>query len=131
VFKRKIDIRWRDLDALGHVNNAVYATYLEEARDRWLMQTLEGITPITEFVLAHVSINYKSEILFNDLSVTVTCHPLRIGNSSVTTSEIITKSDGTLAANAEAVMVARDIETGRSRPLNFNEQSALKNQLVD
>ena len=46
-------------DALGHVNNAVYATYFEEARDRWLMQALAGITPITDFALARVAIDYK------------------------------------------------------------------------
>ena len=35
-------IRWRDVDSYGHVNNAVYLTYLEEARDRWVETTLPG-----------------------------------------------------------------------------------------
>ena len=130
MFERTIDIRWRDLDALGHVNNAVYATYLEEARDRWLMQALEGITPITDFALARVAIDYKSEIVFDDRTVTATCDVLRIGNSSITTVETVTKSDGILAASAEAVVVARDVEARRSRPLRPDERAALEQQLA-
>ena len=130
MFERTIDIRWRDLDALGHVNNAVYATYLEEARDRWLMETLEGITPITEFVLARVAIDYKREIVFDDRTVRASCRPLRIGNSSVTTAETITKADGTVAASAEAVMVARDVAAGRSRALNAAERAAIEAHLT-
>ena len=130
MFERTIDIRWRDLDALGHVNNAVYATYFEEARDRWLMQALAGITPITDFALARVAIDYKSEIVFDDLTVTASCQLLRIGNSSFTTIETVTKSDGIVAAIAEAVMVARDVEAGRSRPLRPDERVALELQLA-
>jgi len=129
VFERKTDIRWRDLDALGHVNNVVYGTYLEEARDRWLMQTLDGITPITEFVLVHVSIDYVSELVFDDLQVTSTCEPMRIGTSSITTRETIVKRSGGLAARGEAVMVVRDCETGTSRPLRRDERSAVESQL--
>ena len=36
MHEKRIEIRWRDLDAYGHVNNAVYSTYLEECRDEWL-----------------------------------------------------------------------------------------------
>ena len=129
VFERTIDIRWRDLDALGHVNNAVYATYLEEARNRWLLQTLEGIAKITEFALVRVAIDYKSEIVFDDLTVTASCAPLRIGNSSITTAETVTKRDGVIAASAEAVIVVRDVEAGRSRPLRPDERAALEQQL--
>ena len=129
MFERTIDIRWRDLDPLGHVNNAVYATYLEEARDRWLMQALEGITPITDFALVRVAIDYKSEIVFGDLTVTSACRPRKIGNSSVTTTETVTKRDGGVAASAEAVIVVRDVETGRSRPLRDDERGALEQQL--
>ena len=129
LLERTIDIRWRDLDPLGHVNNAVYATYLEEARDRWLMQTLEGITPITDFALVRVAIDYKSEIVFDDLTVTSTCRPVRIGNSSVTTAETVTKPGGAIAASAEAVIVVRDVEAGRSRPLRPDERTALEKQI--
>ena len=38
--EKRIEIRWRDLDALGHVNNAVYATYLEECCDEWAARAL-------------------------------------------------------------------------------------------
>jgi acyl-CoA thioester hydrolase len=38
--EKRIEIRWRDVDAYRHVNNAVYATYLEECRDEWLERAL-------------------------------------------------------------------------------------------
>ena len=46
--EKRIEIRWRDVDAYLHVNNAVYATYLEEGRDEWLERTLGDVgTPGT------------------------------------------------------------------------------------
>ena len=48
-----IPIRWRDMDAYGHVNNAVYLNYLEECRDR-LVEDLFGTAEAWDFVLAHV-----------------------------------------------------------------------------
>jgi hypothetical protein len=41
VHEKQIEIRWRDQDAYGHVNNAVYLTYLEEVRDEWLERRSE------------------------------------------------------------------------------------------
>ena len=40
MHEKRIEIRWRDLDAYRHVNNAVYSTYLEECRDEWLERAL-------------------------------------------------------------------------------------------
>ena len=55
---------------------------------------------------------------------------MRIGTSSLTLREEIRKLDGTLSAEAETVIVARDRETGRSRPLTDAEREALENVLV-
>ena len=131
MFERAIDIRWSDLDPLGHVNNAAYATYLEEARDRWLIRALDGMTPIEQFVLAHIAIDYRAELVLADETVTATCEALQIGNSSFTTVETIVKRDGTVAASCEAVTVARDPATGRSRPLRDDERAALERELGD
>ena len=124
--EKRIEIRWRDVDAYRHVNNAVYATYLEECRDEWLEVALGREGAVWDFVLARVAIDFRRELRQEDDAVLVRCRLERIGNSSVGTREEILKEDGELAAEAEAVLVARDRETGRSRPLSASERMALE-----
>jgi acyl-CoA thioester hydrolase len=123
--EKRIEIRWRDLDAYRHVNNAVYATYLEECRDEWAARALDGVGDLWDYVLARVAIDFRQELTQEDDVVIVSCTLERIGTSSLTLREEIRKLDGTLSAEAEAVLVARDRETGRSRPLTDEERTAL------
>ena len=131
MHEKRIEIRWRDVDAYRHVNNAVYATYLEECRDEWLDRALAGAGDLWDFVLARVAIDFRRELTLDDDAVVVTCALGRIGNSSVTLAEQIRTRSGELAAEAEAVLVARDRETGRSRPLTEAEREALERDLRD
>jgi YbgC/YbaW family acyl-CoA thioester hydrolase len=126
VHEKRIEIRWRDVDAYRHVNNAVYATYLEECRDEWLEVALGREGAVWGFVLARVAIDFRRELRQEDDAVLVRCRLERIGNSSVGTREEILKENGELAAEAEAVLVARDRETGRSRPLSASERMAFE-----
>ncbi|MGH3127018.1 MAG: acyl-CoA thioesterase, partial [Gaiellaceae bacterium] len=64
-----------------------------------------------------------------DEEVLVSCALARIGNSSITLSEQIRTRDGELAAEAEAVLVARVREAGRSRPLTDVEREAFERSL--
>ena len=120
----RIPIRWRDVDAYGHVNNAVFLNYLEEARDR-LVENLFG-EHAWDFVIARVAIDYRSELKQNDREVAVSCRVTRFGSSSVQTAERVLAADGRLSAEAESVIVARDPETGRSRPLTDEERTILQ-----
>src|SRR5262249_41624475 len=113
-----------DMDAFRHVNNAVYATYLEECRDEWAERALGDAGDLWGFVLARVAIDYRRELTQDDHAIVVSCRLVRIGNSSVTLREEIRKLDGELSAESEAVLVARDDETGRSRPLTATERAA-------
>src|SRR5262245_47527790 len=124
--EKRVEIRWRDVDAYQHVNNAVYATYLEECRDEWIERLLSGIGDSWDYVLARVAIDYRSELRLEHEHVNVRCHLARIGNSSITLAEEIATDDGRIAAEAEAVLVARDRETGRSRPLTDIEREAFE-----
>jgi acyl-CoA thioester hydrolase len=126
IHEKRIEIRWRDVDAYRHVNNAVYATYLEECRDEWLEAVLEREGDLWGFVLARVAIDFRRELRQEDDTVLVRCRLERIGNSSVATREEIAKESGELAAEAEAVLVARDQATGRSRPLSDAERAAFE-----
>jgi acyl-CoA thioester hydrolase len=124
VHEKRIEIRWRDLDALRHVNNAVYATYLEEARDEWMQRALAGAGDLWDYVLVRVAIDFRRELTQDDDAVLVRTRLTRIGTSSLTLREEIVTLDGTLSAEAESVVVARDPETGWSRPLTASERDA-------
>jgi acyl-CoA thioester hydrolase len=126
VHEKRIEIRWRDLDAYGHVNNAVYSTYLEECRDEWLEAAIgtaedEG----WDFVIARLQIDFRRELRLEDDAVVVRCALAKLGSSSVTTREEIHVGDE-LAVEAEAVLVARDPATNRSRPLRDAERLGLE-----
>jgi acyl-CoA thioester hydrolase len=128
--EKRIEIRWRDLDMLGHVNNAVYATYLEECCDEWAARAFRGAGDPWEWVTARVALDYRRELTQEDDVVVVTAWLVRIGTSSLTLRAEMRKLDGTVAAEAETVIVARDRETGRSRPLTDDERAALETVLV-
>jgi acyl-CoA thioester hydrolase len=125
VHEKRIEIRWRDVDAFRHVNYAVYATYLEECRDEWATRALGSTGDLWDYVLARVAIDFRNELTQEDDLVVVSCRLVRIGTSSLTLHEEVRKLDGTLSAEAESVLVARDRTTGRSRPLTEAEREAL------
>jgi acyl-CoA thioester hydrolase len=129
VHEKRIEIRWRDLYALRHVNNAVYATYLEECRDEWAERALGGAGDLWDFVLARVAIDFRRELTQDDDAIVVSCRLVRIGNASLTLREEIRKLSGELSAESEAVLVGRDNETGRSRPLTPSEREAFRHAL--
>lgn len=127
----RVEIRWRDMDAYGHVNNAVYLNYLEECRDRWVHKVLGPVSEHPEdFVLARVAIDFRNELKQEDEAVIVRCRLAGVGRSSVRAREEILKLDGTVSAESESVVVPRDPETGRSRALTDGERRALEAELA-
>ena len=76
VFSTPIDVRFRDLDAMGHVNNAVFFTYFEQGRlDFFMKASSEDTFPGFDFILAHISCDYKP-ITIDDRLVL----QMRVGN---------------------------------------------------
>jgi acyl-CoA thioester hydrolase len=129
MLERRIEIRWRDLDAYGHVNNAVYLNYLEEARDAWVQGVLGTIGDTWDFVLARVAIDFRRELRQEDVAVLVRCELAEVGRASVRTREVIRTLDGTVSALSESVVVPRDPQTGRARALTDEERAALEREL--
>jgi acyl-CoA thioester hydrolase len=125
VLERRIEIRWRDMDAYGHVNNAVYLNFLEEARDAWVQDVLGSVSDTWDFVLARVEIDFLAELKQDDAAVLVRCTGSSLGRASIRTREKVVKLDGTTSARAAAVIVPRDPSTGRSRALNERERALL------
>jgi acyl-CoA thioester hydrolase len=117
-----IPIRWRDVDNYGHVNNAVYLTFLEEARDRWVRDTLG---PAVDFVIVRIAIDYRRELSQDDDEVTVSCRGVGYGTSSVRTAELIVAKEGWVAAESASVIVAHDSDARSSRRLTDEERATL------
>ena len=122
VHEQRISIRWRDVDSYGHVNNAVYLTYLEEARDAWVREVMG---PNFNFVIVRVAIDYRTELVLEDAVAVVRCTAAGYGRSSIRTSEQVCKGDGTVSAEAESVIVAHDAAAKKARPLTEAEQATL------
>jgi acyl-CoA thioester hydrolase len=129
VHEKRIEIRWRDVDNYGHVNNAVYLTYLEEVRDEWLANTLRDDDAVWDYVIARVEIDFRHEVRQADDDVIATCRLERIGTSSVRTREQVRTVAGRIAAEASAVLVARDRDAGTSRPIAAAERAAFEREL--
>lgn len=116
MFERLVHVRWRDTDALGHVNHAVFLTYLEEARDAFYMQAL-GSDP--HYVVARLEVDLRAEVCHADQEVTVRIQAERLGATSLTTRETILTPSGDVAAEARVVSVRWD--PGQRRPIPFSE----------
>ena len=128
--EKRIEIRWRDVDAYQHVNNAVYATYLEEVRDGLLRRALSGVGDPWDWVLARVAIDFRRELKLEDEAVVAWCEIARVGTSSVTLREGVLAAAGWVAVDAEAVVVAWNRDTGGSRPLTEAERGSFESVLV-
>ena len=108
-FSHRERVRFRDCDAMGHVNNAVFSTYLEEAR----IDVLGGLRP---FILARVEIDFRSQLRAGE-EVEIGTRCSRVGTKSFDLEHEL-RSDGRVVAEARSVLVAYDYETESSVPLS-------------
>ena len=118
LFRMPVALRWRDLDAFNHVNNANFLTYLEEARIRWFASwDGDWVTEDTAPLLAAVQLNYRQPIPY-PADVAVELFTERLGTSSVTVGHRIVSDDGaTLYADGHVVMVWIDKARGQAAAL--------------
>lgn len=118
-----VQVRYRDLDTLGHVNNAVYASYLEQARSEYF-DSIAGVgIGDGQLVIARVELDYRSPILLEDGEATVGTSVVDLGGSSLTMDQRIWVGDR-VAAEATCVIVAVDGEGG-ARPLPDSWREAI------
>lgn len=130
VFRYPIEVRFRDLDAMGHVNNAVTVTYLEVARTRfWLSQFSDLATHVDfPFVVARVAVNYRRPIRLQD-TVEVELWVSYVGRSSFTLAYRVWAS-GQLAADGETVQVHYDYRQAQAQTLGPELRERLEKLLL-
>ncbi|MDS0477503.1 thioesterase family protein [Natrinema sp. 1APR25-10V2] len=114
-YETAVDVRLRDIDFMGHVNNATYATYLEQAREEYFHDVLDVSLVDTDTVLVSLELAYAKPIEAGD-DVTIAVSVNDLGTSSIPMTYEI-RANGERAATAETVQVLVDSETGESRPL--------------
>jgi acyl-CoA thioester hydrolase len=117
-----IGLRWRDMDMLGHLNQAVYHELLEEGRGA-LFTSLDGAS--FPFVLVRVELDYRQEVRKDHGSVEVITRVERVGAKSITIAHEVVRADGVVAAEGRSVLVAWDPQERGSRELTDDERAAL------
>jgi acyl-CoA thioester hydrolase len=116
-------MRWRDVDGLGHVNNAVVLTYLEEGRDRFLESI--GVNR-SQYVVGRCSIEFNRELTLDSGPISFSGVVTRVGNKSFETRETLRDASGESAIEADFSLVMWDEKTGASRPLSEAERAAFE-----
>ena len=117
----RIPVRWGDQDALGHVNNARYFTYIEQARIEWLEALADGEAWPNAAdggpILASASMDFRRPVVY-PATLVVETFAARAGRTSFTLrSELRVDGAEGVVAEASAVVVWINASTGRSTPL--------------
>jgi acyl-CoA thioester hydrolase len=121
IFTDKQFVRWDDLDAMGHVNNATYLTYIQETRFLWLSNV--------EMVVARAEVDFLEPIYVGGRFVDVTLWVESIGNSSFVLAYEVLGDNGVVHARVKTVQVTISPETKKSRPLKDSEREFLNSYL--
>lgn len=112
------EVHFRDLDALGHVNNVVYAGWLESARIHYYMDLMQ--VPLAELglILAELTISYRAPAYFGE-HLAVGVRVSSIGTKSFATDYLIAREgDEAVIATAKTVLVCYDYRQGKTVPVS-------------
>lgn len=113
MFVHRERVRFRDLDAMGHVNNAVFLTYIESARVAFLVDlgaaaTLEDMS----IIVARIEIDFRAPVGFGE-EVEISVRASRFGEKSFDLDYVLTVS-GKVVAEAKSVLVSYDYGKGEA-----------------
>ena len=144
LFTYRIEVRFRDCDPMGHVNNAVYLTYLEQARfahwralgggggeEQALLGGSRTSAPdgVPGVILARVEIDYRKPAKYGEM-LDVKLGIAGFGRTSMTYEYEITAADGVLVAAARTVVVSFDYRAGTPVPISDALKQWLSRKIV-
>ncbi len=122
-FKYLLEVRFRDIDAFHHVNNAVYLTYMEQARVMYL-RGIGLFAPTHTMILARSEVDYRKAVFLGD-RLEVWARVAKIGNKSLEFEYEIYAND-VLCASAHSVHVWYDFEANQSQPVPLEVRRTLE-----
>ena len=113
-FTRKVDVRFVDLDSMGHAHHTLPIIYFEEARAAYWRE-VAGRATVKEidYVIAEVRVQYKQRVLYPG-TLTVGTAVVHVGNASFVMRYELLDEEGTVLATGESVQVMYDYEHSRS-----------------
>ena len=132
IYTNQQFVRWDDIDAFGHVNNAKYLTYIQEARFQWSFYQYAAKSEkptLVEMVVAKAEIDYLVPIYEGGRFYDVNLWVESIGNSSFVMGYEVVGDNGVVHAKVKSVQVAVSMETKKSRPLTGLEREFLTQYL--
>lgn len=115
-FTVEIPLRLRDLDQMNHVNNAVFATFLEQARSVYFTDVVGAPLNEVGMVIADLAVEFERAVTLDAGTVTVGARARGLGESSIPMTYALW-ADGARAATGETTLVHVDRETGRAQSL--------------
>lgn len=128
----KCQVRWGDLDAFMHVNNAAYLTYIQEARVDFTVYSRQraNLQPVLiEMVVAHADIDYINPIYDAGIEIDIAVWVSKIGTSSFVLQYELSKN-GEIYAKAKTVQVTVSMDSKTSRPVIEQERAFLSQYLI-
>lgn len=111
----EVPVRFRDIDPMDHVNNALYVTYVEQARAEYYEDVIGLTLGEADTVLAHLEVDYVEPIELGDV-VEVRMRTEELGTSSIPMTYEL-RVDGDVVATADTVQVAFDRDSGEPVPV--------------
>ena len=118
-------VRFADVDAMGHVNNAVFVTWMEAARTHFILEHgLAERADALAMILARIEVDFRSPVRFGD-EVEVGVRPSRLGTKSFD-FEYEVRANGRLAAQGTSVLVAYDYARNESMAVPNDWRPALE-----
>ena len=118
AYELAVQATLRDTDGLGHVNNAMYVTWFEEVRTRYVCER-RGLTRVEgiDFVLASTTANFRAPVYFHEI-VVLRCVPTRVGRSSWAMAyEGRTDADGQIVVDGVSIQVQYDFAATAKAPI--------------
>lgn len=118
-YSHSMEVRFADIDGMGHVNNAKFFTYMEAARIHYMWDVVgwDGNIKSLDFILAHISCDFKLPLVYGD-TVCVHIRVTHFGKTSFSMDyALVRESDGAIVAIGESVQVAFDYGDGSPVPI--------------
>lgn len=128
-YKTKVHTRFADYDMFGHINNAVYFTYLEIARSKYWQEVIDWDWSSTAIVIARAELDYILPILLNE-EIDIYVKTSRIGSTSFDLEYVIVKTDGkeeVICSTGKTVCIAVDLKAKKPTPIPEDSLQKMKN----
>jgi len=127
AYRHRLAVRFRDCDSMGHVNHAVYFTYLEQCRLTFWRELTGGPSPRTRVIVARAECDYRAPAHFGD-ELEIRLNVGDLGRTSFgLVYEIVNVTTGAKLADGKTVMVCYDYDAAKPMPLPDATRALLVN----